>query len=133
MCRNAARVLRVPKVRLYTQTAYRQTGETLFFEQPAFRVHHEHWPSEVGAHLSQEGIVEFLEPFLTSLLRQGLADKTLARHCDHLEMLGGEPVRRRQDAPDLAKQGVEDLLLTLNEEDGVERSRGVGCSKPKPK
>ena len=33
-------------------------------------------------------------------------------------MPGGELTRRRQDAPDLANQGVEDLLLTLIEEDG---------------
>ena len=33
-------------------------------------------------------------------------------------MLGGEIIRRRHDHPDLAPQPVEDLLLTLVEEDG---------------
>lgn len=67
---------------------------------------------EIGRHL-----VEALEPFLFELIRQGLADKTLARHCDSLEMLGGEIIRRRYDDPDLAKQPAGDLLLTLIEED----------------
>jgi len=76
------------------------------------------WKIENSDVVVGQRIIEFLEPFLTELSRQGLADKTLARHCDHLEMLGGELIRRRQAEPDLAKQGVEDLLLTLIEEDG---------------
>jgi uncharacterized protein YijF (DUF1287 family) len=63
-------------------------------------------------------IVESVQPFLVDLLQQGLADKTLARHLDHLQMLGGEIIRRRQDDPDLAKQPVGDLLLNFVEEDG---------------
>ena len=51
-------------------------------------------------------------------LQAGLLAKTLARHCDPLEMLGGELIRRRQDDPDLAKQRVEHLLLSLIDEDG---------------
>lgn len=63
-------------------------------------------------------IVESVQPFLVDLLQQALADKTLARHLDHLQMLGGEIIRRRQDDPDLAKQPVGDLLLNFVEEDG---------------
>ena len=68
---------------------------------------------EIGRHLT-----EVLEPFLLDLLGQGLADKTLARHRDYIEMLGGEIIRRRHDEPSLAKQSAGDLLLTLIEEDG---------------
>ena len=68
---------------------------------------------EIGRHLA-----EALEPFLLDLIWQGLADKTLARHRDYLEMLGGEIIRRRHGDPDLVKQPVGDLLLTLIEEDG---------------
>jgi hypothetical protein len=63
-------------------------------------------------------IVESVQPFLVDLLQQGLADKTLARHLDHLQMLGGEIIRRRQNDPDLATQPVGDLLLNFVEEDG---------------
>lgn len=63
-------------------------------------------------------IVESVQPFLVELLQQGLADKTLARHLDHLQMLGGEIIRRRQNDPDLATQTVGDLLLNIVEEDG---------------
>jgi uncharacterized protein YijF (DUF1287 family) len=63
-------------------------------------------------------IVESVHPFLVDLLQQGLADKTLARHLDHLQMLGGEIIRRRQNDPDLAKQPVGELLLNFVEEDG---------------
>lgn len=62
-------------------------------------------------------IVDSIHPFLIDLLQHGLADKTLARHRDHLQMLGGEIIRRRHDNPDLAKQPVRDLLLNLIEED----------------
>ena len=48
-------------------------------------------------------LTECLEPFLLDLLQQGLADKTFARHRDHIEMLGGEIIRRRYDDPELAK------------------------------
>ena len=68
---------------------------------------------EIGRQLT-----EALEPFLLDLFGQGLADKTLARHRDYIEMLGGEIIRRRHDEPGLAKQSAGDLLLTLIEEDG---------------
>ena len=63
-------------------------------------------------------IVESIQPFLIDLLQKDLADKTLTRHRDHLQMLGGEIIRRRHDDPELAKQPVGDLLLNLVEEDG---------------
>ena len=63
-------------------------------------------------------IVESVQPFLASLLQQGLADKTLARHLEHLQMLGGEIIRRRQNDPSLATQPVGDLLLNFVEDDG---------------
>lgn len=63
-------------------------------------------------------IVESIQPFLIDLLQQKLANKTLARHRDHLQMLGGEIIRRRHNDPDLAKQPARDLLFNLVEEDG---------------
>jgi len=72
-------------------------------------------PSEVAI---GQRIVESIQPFLTDMLQQGLADKTLTRHRDHLQMLGGEIIRRRQNDPDLAKQPTRDLLLHFVEEDG---------------
>ena len=63
-------------------------------------------------------IVDSIRPFLIDLLRHGLADKTLARHRDHLQMLGGEIIRRRHDHPDLAKQPIRELLLKLVDDDG---------------
>ena len=65
-----------------------------------------------------ERIVESLKPFLINLLMQGLADKTLARHRDHMWLLGGEIIRRRHDDPDRAKMPVEDLLFDLLEDEG---------------
>ena len=63
-------------------------------------------------------LIRAFEPFLLDLFGQGLADKTLARHRDYIEMLGGEIIRRRHDEPGLAKQSAGALLLTLIEEDG---------------
>ena len=65
-----------------------------------------------------QSIVDSIRPFLLDLLQHGLAKKTLARHRDHLQMLGGEIVRRRYDDPALAKQPVPELLFNLVEEDG---------------
>ena len=63
-------------------------------------------------------LTECLEPFLLDLVQQGLADKTFARHRDHIEMLGGEIIRRRYDDADLAKQPIDELLSHLIEEEG---------------
>jgi hypothetical protein len=63
-------------------------------------------------------IVALIQPFLFDVLQQGLAHNTLARHRDHIQMLGGEIIRRRHDNADLAKQPVQDLLFNLIEDDG---------------
>ena len=63
-------------------------------------------------------LTESLEPFLLDLVQQGLADKTFARHRDHIEMLGGEIIRRRYDDLDLAKQPIDELLSHMIEEEG---------------
>lgn len=63
-------------------------------------------------------IVDAIRPFLIDLLHQGLTDKTLARHRDHLQMLGGEIIRRCHDHPDLAKQSARDMLVNLVDDDG---------------
>jgi hypothetical protein len=76
------------------------------------------WAIEPSDVVIGQRIVESIEPFLNDLLQQGLADKTLTRHSDRLQMLGGEIIRRRQNDPDLAKQSAPDLLLNLIEEDG---------------
>jgi hypothetical protein len=65
-----------------------------------------------------QSIVDSIRPFLLDLLHHGLAVKTLARHRDHLQMLGGEIIRRRYDDPKLTKQPVHDLLFNLVEENG---------------
>ncbi|XXG31411.1 MAG: hypothetical protein WJ306_02100 [Ferrovum myxofaciens] len=46
-------------------------------------------------------VVEFFKPFLLHLLARNLAASTLRRHRDHLWMLGGEVIRRRQEDPHL--------------------------------
>lgn len=76
------------------------------------------WAIEPSDLAIGQRIVESIQPFLIDLLQQELADKTLTRHRDHLQMLGGEIIRRRQNDPDLAKQSARDLLLNLIEEDG---------------
>jgi len=63
-------------------------------------------------------ILETLKPFLHELLRQELADRTFARHRDHVWMLGGEVIQRRHEDDDLYKQPVTTLLFNLVEEDG---------------
>lgn len=63
-------------------------------------------------------IVEFFKPFLLHLLAKKLAASTLRRHRDHLWMLGGEVIRRRQEDPHLCRQPVEKVTFDLLEEDG---------------
>lgn len=63
-------------------------------------------------------IVEFFKPFLLHLLAKKLAASTLRRRRDHLWMLGGEVIRRRQEDPDLCCQPVEKVTFALLEEDG---------------
>ena len=63
-------------------------------------------------------IVEFFKPFLLHLLTKKLAASTLRRHRDHLWMLGGEVIRRRQEDPRICRQPVEKVTFALLEEDG---------------
>lgn len=63
-------------------------------------------------------IVEFFKPFLLHLLAKKLAASTLRRHRDHLWMLGGEVIRRRQEDPHLCSLPVEKVTFDLLEEDG---------------
>jgi hypothetical protein len=63
-------------------------------------------------------IVEFLKPFLLHLLTKKLATSTLHRHRDHLWMLGGEVIRRRQEDTQLSRLPVEEVTLGLLEEEG---------------
>jgi hypothetical protein len=76
------------------------------------------WAIEPGDVAIGQRIVASIQPFLIDLLQQDLADKTLTRHRDHLQMLGGEMIRRRQNDPDLTKQPTRDLLFNLIEEGG---------------
>lgn len=63
-------------------------------------------------------IVEFFKPFLLYLLTKKLAASTLRRHRDHLWMLGGEVIRRRQEDTHLCRQPVEKVTFALLEEEG---------------
>ena len=82
----------------------------------------EDWPKLWSYEESDLGpghlIVEFFKPFLLHLLAKKLAASTLRRHRDHLWMLGGEVIRRRQEEPDLCRQPVEKVTFALLEEDG---------------
>ncbi len=55
---------------------------------------------------------------LLHLLAKKLAASTLRHHRDHLWMLGGEVIHRRQEEPDLRRQPVEKVTFALLEEDG---------------
>jgi len=81
-----------------------------------------HWPElwkiEDNDLAIGQRIVDCIQPFLIDPQQQALAGKTLARHRDHLQMLGGEVIRRYHDEPDLAKQLVSDLLLHFIDDDG---------------
>ena len=79
---------------------------------------HELWKVEQRDVEIGRGLTASLKPFLLDLIRQRLADKTLLRHRDHLEMLGGEIICRRHGDPDLAKQALSRLLLTFVEAEG---------------
>lgn len=85
-------------------------------------------------------LVECVTPFLMDLLAQGLSDKTLRRHRDHLWSLGGELIRRRYDDSMIAKLSAKKLLLCFIEDEGgplmwpsisesEQRSFDVTCGK----
>lgn len=76
------------------------------------------WSYEEGDLAPGHRIVEFFKPFLLHLLAKKPAASTLRRHRDHLWMLGGEVIRRRQEDPHLCHQPVEKVTFALLEEDG---------------
>ncbi len=75
------------------------------------------WLYEESDLASGRRIVEFFKPFLLHLLAQKLAASTLRRHRDHLWMLGGEVIRRRQEDPHLCRLPVEKVTFALLEKD----------------
>ena len=76
------------------------------------------WSYEESDLASGRRIVEFFKPFLLHLLAKKLAVSTLRRHRDHLWMLGGEVIRRRQEDSQLRHLPVEKVTFALLEEDG---------------
>jgi hypothetical protein len=75
------------------------------------------WKLEPADIAIGERIVEIVQPFLLDLLHHGLADKTLARHREHIEMLGGEIIRRHHDNVP-AKRSARELMLDLIDAEG---------------
>ena len=71
------------------------------------------WKVEQADVAIAERIVQVVRPFPLDPLRHGLADKTLARHRDHIQVLGGEIIRRHHDDPSLAKRSVRAVILDL--------------------
>lgn len=63
-------------------------------------------------------VLEALTPFLRHLLATDLSRKTLARHRDHLWMLGGELVRRLHDEPRLRMKTPTAVLLHYIDDEG---------------
>ena len=76
------------------------------------------WSYEDSDLASGRRIVEFFKPFLLHLLAKKLATSTLHRHRDHLWILGGEVIRRRQEDSHLRHLPVEKVTFALLEEDG---------------
>ena len=76
------------------------------------------WSYEEGDLVPGQQIVEFFKPFLHALMAKGLAAKTLRKHRDHLWMLGGEVIRRRQEDAHLHRLPVEKVTCALLEEEG---------------
>jgi len=76
------------------------------------------WSCEDSDLASGRRIIEFFKPFLLHLLAKKLAASTLSRHRDHLWVLGGEVIRRRQEDSQLRHLPVEKVIFALLEEDG---------------
>lgn len=85
---------------------------------PDIEVWPERWSYEKSDLVTGQRIVEFFKPFLLHLLTKKLAASTLRRHRDHLWMLGGEVIRRRQEDAHLRHLPVEKVTFALLEEDG---------------
>jgi len=76
------------------------------------------WCYEQSDLVQGQRIVKFVKPFLLHLLNQRLSAKTLRKHRDHLWMLGGEVIRRRQENSTLRRVAVERATFALLDEDG---------------
>lgn len=76
------------------------------------------WEIDEADRVVGQRIVEALKPFLSNLLVQGLARKTLVRHRDNIWLLGGEMIRRRLEDEGFVTLTVDEWLGELVEEDG---------------
>jgi len=63
-------------------------------------------------------LIECFKPFLLHLLRLGLSKKTLHKHRDNLWRLGGEIIGAMANSPKLRKRTIEELLLSMLDEEG---------------
>jgi len=106
---------RADKVAIITEDA---SAQALIQYCPDLENWPQSWRYEERDVIPGKRIVDFFKPFLLHLLAQGLAAKTLRRHRDHLWMLGGEVIRRRQENATLRRLAVEKATFALLEEDG---------------
>ena len=98
--------------------ADQDAGHTLLQYCPDIEDWPKRWSYEERDLAPGRCIVEFLKPFLLHLLSQTLTASTLRRHRDHLWMLGGEVIRRRQEDAHLCRLPVEKVTFALLEEEG---------------
>jgi hypothetical protein len=106
------------KVSKVAIVADKETAYTLLQYCPDLEDWPKRWSYEERDLAPGHLIVEFFKPFLLHLLAKKLAASTLRRHRDHLWMLGGEVIRRRQENPRLCRLPVEKVTFALLEEDG---------------
>jgi hypothetical protein len=95
-----------------------ETTRALLEYCPDIEAWPERWSYEKSDLATGRRIVEFFKPFLLHLLTKKLAASTLRRHRDHVWMLGGEVIRRRQEDAHLRHLPVEKVTFALLEEDG---------------
>lgn len=65
-----------------------------------------------------EKIVECFRPFLNHLIQIPLSSNTLRKHVNNLWMLGGEIIRKMNDAPSLRKVPMKDLVFDVVQDGG---------------
>jgi hypothetical protein len=106
------------KVSKVAIVADKETAYTLLQYCPDLEDWPKRWSYEESDLASGRRIVELFKPFLLHLLAKKLAASTLRRHRDHLWMLGGEVIRRRQEDQHLRHLPVEKVTFALLEEDG---------------
>jgi hypothetical protein len=65
------------------------------------------------------GLLALFLPFIQHLIDQGLARKTIKKHGDHLNMLGGEIIERLNESDENNRQlSPRELILHYVEEEG---------------